>query len=160
MTANEWGGTAPEHPLSAHECQWVSGTAPEHPFSMHECQWVSIEHPLNTQCVHMNVIEWVWTPIECAWPPLSHYCMQLNMVWPWESSHLCQNWTLPECLWVLMNAFESVLNTPCMLVSAHEHLWVWVSTEHTINTCECMWASMNEWEHPLNTHWMCMNAFD
>jgi hypothetical protein len=114
------------------------------------------EQPLNTHWVHMNAIEWVWTPIECAWPPLSHYWMWLTMVWPWARSHLCQNWMTPEHLWVCMNAFEWVLNTPWMLVSAREHLWV--NIQHAINACECAWMPMSEWEQPLNTHWVRMNA--
>jgi hypothetical protein len=80
-----------------------------------------------------------WTPIECKWMPLSHYGTWLTMVWPWERSHLCQNWTHPEHLWVHVNSFEWLLNTHWMLVSA----------------CECQWVSI---EHPLNTQWMCMNA--
>ena len=70
----------------------------------------------------------------------------------------CNDVTHPESLWVCMNAFESVLNTPWTLVSACKHLWV--STEHALNAYECMWMPMSEWEHPLNTHWVCMNAFE
>ena len=206
VNANEWVGTAPEHPLSVHKCHWVRvnthwgsmnttesllnvthhGVAtrklsfvselntPSMLVSAHEYLWVSIEHTLNAcectwtplsqywthpEClwVCVNTFEWAlnapwmhvsayeclwvsgnipWPPIECAWLPL-----WLTMVWPWESSH--QNWTLPECLWVHMNAFESVLNTPWMLVSAHECLWV--SIEHTLNACECTWTPLSEY---------------
>jgi len=118
-----------------------------------ECLWV-----------RGNANEWVvsgnspWTPIECAWTPLSHYWTRLTMVRPWERSHLCQNWTAPEHLWVHVNAFEWVLNTPWMLVSAREHLWV--SIELALNACECAWMPMSEWEQPLNTHCVLMNAFE
>ena len=155
------GRTHIEHLLNTCECTWKPmserWTPPEHPLSVHGCQWVSGNTP--------------WTPIECTWQPLNececplsahdHLWVILNAthhVRPWESSHLCQNWTHPECLWVRMNVFESVLNTPWLLVSAPEHLGV--STKHALNACECTRMPMSEWEHPLNTHWVRMNAFE
>jgi hypothetical protein len=60
---------------------------------------------------------WLW------WMSLSHYWMRLTMVWPWDRLHLCENWTAPECDWVCMNTCEWALNTPWMLLSAHEHRW-------------------------------------
>ena len=175
MNANKWVGTAPEYPLSAHDRLWVSiehplnthwdinankwvGTAPEHPSSAHDRLWVSIEHFLDTRWVRMTAYEWVltspWTPIECAWPPMS------------ECEHL----------WVRMNAIESLLkaihhdvtmrkfsfvselNTPRMLVSAHEHLWV--SIEHTLNTCEHAWMPLSQYWTPPDHFWVCVNTFE
>jgi hypothetical protein len=152
MNANEWVGTAPEHPFSANECQWVSGsspwspiecawmpiseywTPPEHPFSANECQWVSGSSP--------------WSPIECTWMPISEYWTSLEHPW---SAYECQ-WVGVNTHWVHMNAIESLLNathhgvtmrkfsfvselnTPWTLVSVHECLWV--SIEQPLNTCE------------------------
>jgi hypothetical protein len=69
---------------------------------------------------------------------------------------LRQNWTLPEHLWVCMNVFESVLNTPWMLVSAHECLWV--SIEHPLNTCECAWTPLSEYWTCSECLWVQVNA--
>jgi hypothetical protein len=137
VNANEWVLNSPWTPI---ECAWI-------PMS----EW---EQPLNTHWVHMTTIEWVWTPNECAWPPLCHYWMQLTGVWPWERSHLCQNWTRPERLWVHLNACEWVLHTPWMLVSAGEGQWV--SIEDPLNT-HWVRTNANEWvgtapEHPLSAH--------
>ena len=53
-----------------------------------------------------------------------------------------------------MNACEWVLNTPWMLLSAYECLWV--SVEHPLNATECTWMRLSEnWtapEHPLSVH--------
>jgi hypothetical protein len=156
--SSSWTGwTRIEHFLNTCESTWTPMSEWERPLtcvSGHECPKSEWGQPLNIHWVCMNANEWVlntsWTPIECAWMPLSHYWMQLTMVWPWESAHLCQNWTLSEHLWVHMNTFESVLNTPWTLGSACEHLWV--STEHSLDACERAWMPMSEWEHPLNTH--------
>jgi hypothetical protein len=129
MNANEWVRTAPEHLLSAHECNLVS---------------------VNTHWVCMNAIEWVWTPIERAWVPLSHYWTWFTMVWPWERSHLCQNWTVPEHLWVCVNAFEWVLNAPWMLVSAHERQRV--SRDSPWTPIECAWTPLSKYLEGLNAH--------
>ena len=115
--------------------EWV-----EHPLNTCECTWMPLsdcEQPLNTHWGHMSAIEWVWTPIECTWLPLSHYGMRLTLVWPWERSHLCQNWTHRECLWVHVNACRWGLNTS----------WTWM------NACE--WVGTAP-EHP----WVCIKAIE
>jgi hypothetical protein len=88
-------------------------------------------------CECLNANEWVlntpWTPIECARMPLSHYWTRLTMVWPWERSHLCQNWTHPEHLWVQVNANEWVLNSP----------WTPI---------ECAWMPLSMYLDGLNAH--------
>ena len=137
------GWTHIEHLLNTCECMWTSmseyWTAHEHLLSVHECQWVSGNSPWTPiECAWMPMSEY-WTSIECAWMPLSHSWTRLTMVWPWERSHLCQNWTL---------------NTPWTLVSARERLWVII--EHTLNACECTWVPMSEYwtppEHPMSAH--------
>jgi hypothetical protein len=126
-----------EHPLSVHECQWVSENSPWSPI---ECAW-----PPLSEWEHQH-----------AWPPLSHYWMRLTVVWPWERTHLCQNWTCPERLRVHMNACEWVLNTSWMRMSPCKCQWV--SIEHPLKTIECAWMPTSEWERPLNTYWVRMNA--
>jgi hypothetical protein len=119
MNANEWVGTAPEHPLSAHERHWVSVNT----------QWVcmtAIESLLNAthRGVTMRKITFVW---------------DLNSPLTWSS---------------VRNACEWVLNTPWMLLSARECLWV--SVEHPLNASECTWMRLTEnWtapEHQLSVH--------
>jgi hypothetical protein len=57
-----------------------------------------------------------------------------------------------------MNAFECVLNTPWILVSASECQWVIVNSPWT--PIECTWRPMCEWEQLLNTHWVRMNTIE
>jgi hypothetical protein len=141
MNNNEWVGTAPEHPLSAHD--W---------------QWVSIEHHLNTHWVCTNANEWVWTLVsahDCHWVIIecdSPWCDHVKVLICVRTEHslntcecawtpLGQYWTHPECL---------------VLVSVHEHLWV--SMEHPLNTCEYMWTTLSEnWTHP-ECLWIFVNA--
>ena len=156
--SSTWTGwTHIEHLLNTCECLW---TPLSECWILHEHLWVCMktnewvgtapEH----LWAHMNANEWVGTPIDCTWAPLSHYWTWLTMVWPWERQHLCQNWIATEHLWVNVNAFEWILNTPWILVSARECLWV--SIKHPLNT---HWAHINanEWvgsapENPLSAH--------
>ena len=86
-----------------------------------------------------------------------------------------------------MNAIELLLNATCCgvtmeknafvwkLISAHEHLWVSVTTtwtllsmhyclrvsiEHPLNAIECTWMPLSKYEQPQNTHWVFMNAHE
>jgi hypothetical protein len=154
------------------ECLWVSI---EHPLNASKFMYMPLsdcEQPLNIHChwVRMNANEWVWTPIECAWMLLSYYWMQLTVLWPWERTHLCENWTVPECDWVgvinmsecehpvNVNTFEWVLNTLWMLLSESEHLGV--SIGHLLTAIECMWTPLSDCEQPLNIRWVCMNVIE
>ena len=118
---------------------WTDWTHIEHLLNACECTWMPIsewEQPLNTYWVRMNTIEWVWTPIEFAWKPMSHYWMRLTM-----------GVTMRKI------AFVSELNGPCILVSAHECLWV--NIEHPLSAIECAWTPLSEyWTHPecLSVH--------
>ena len=142
-------------PLSSPECLWVHvmafewvWTALEHPLGVNECHWVRID-----------AIEWVWTPIECAWMPICHDWTQLTMMWPWERSYLCENWTAPEHDGVHLNTFEWVLTPPWTLLRACEHRWVSIEHPLNLNVCECMWAPLSGCGQPQNTHWVRMHAF-
>ena len=55
-----------------------------------------------------------------------------------------------------LNAFEWVLNTLWMLVSACECLWVIVNS--IWSHIEWAWTPMSEWEQPLIIHWVHMKA--
>ena len=71
--------------------------------------------------------------------------------------------TYPLGLWYVnrLNAFEWVLNTPWMLLSAREYLWVLVNSPWT--PIECAWMPMSECEQPLNNiecAWMPLSASD
>jgi hypothetical protein len=57
-----------------------------------------------------------------------------------------------------LNAFEWVLNTLWMLVSACECLWVIVNSIWA--HIECAWMPMSEWEQPLIIHWVHMKAIE
>jgi hypothetical protein len=114
-------------------------TSPEHQLSTHHHNSVIIECN-SSWCDNEKVLICVRTEhslnvCECAWTPLSQY------------------WTCPEHLWVHVNAFKSVLNTPWMLVSAHECQWVsgnipWIPIE-------CTWMPMSEWDYPLQDRQVC-----
>ena len=42
VNANQWVLNMPWMLVSVHKSQWVSGNSPEHPLSVHECLWISI----------------------------------------------------------------------------------------------------------------------
>jgi hypothetical protein len=149
VNTNEWVGTAPEHPSSAHEHHWVGGNSLwtpiectwmplsecEHPLSPHDRHWVIIErdspwydHEKDHICVRA---EQSLNTCECPWVPLRQY------------------WTPPDLL-VRMNTFEWVLNTPWTLVSAHEHQWV--SGDISWTPIECARMPLSKYFKVLNAH--------
>jgi hypothetical protein len=94
-------------------------------FLTHILEWVlnTIEHTLNTNWVHLNAFEWVWTSPECNW-----VCTN-TFEWVWtspECNWMHVNafewvWALPECDWVHVNAFEWGLGA----LSIHKkHFWL------------------------------------
>jgi hypothetical protein len=85
----------------------------------------------------------------------------LNRIWeqfigPLHDSHIWKyiNWAFKYMN--TPNTFEWVLNTPWMLVSACEYLWV--STEHVRNSCECTWTPLSQYWTCLEHLWARMNA--
>ena len=146
-----------EHPwllLSACEC--LQGSV-NNPWTPNECTWVA----LSEYEQHLNTIEYAWMPLseyehplsvcECHWVILNatHYCVTM------QKTSLCETWTVPECdwvhmnafdwvlpppesYWVCMNAFKWVLNMPWMLLSVHEPLSV--SVNSPLSACECLWV--------------------
>jgi len=118
---------------------------------------VSIEHPLNTVSVHEW--QWVsgnspWTPIECAWTPLSECEHPMSV-------HDC-HWVIIECdsLWCdhekdcICVRIEQPLNAvECAWMPASEY---WIPPE-------CCWVHVNAFEWVLNTpwtHWVCVNGIE
>ena len=72
MNANEWMETAPEHPLSAHECHWVN---------------------VNARQMHVNAIELLLNVTRGGVTMRkTTFLWELNSPWMWLSAH--------ECLWV------------------------------------------------------------
>jgi hypothetical protein len=104
------------------------------------------EHVLNTSwtLVSANECQWVsrnslWTPIECAWMPLSEY------------EHA---WIVHKCHWVII---EIEHNSPWC---DNEKDLICVRTDHTLNACECMWMPLSEfWTSPDHL-WVCLNTFE
>jgi len=123
MNTNEWVRTAPEHPLSTHEWNWVS---------------------VNTHCGHMNTIEsllnvthhgvtmrnisflselndpstLVSTP-ECLWVNIEHALNACECAW----TSLSEYWTCSECLWACMHTNEwmrTALNMHWVCTNAFE----------------------------------------
>jgi hypothetical protein len=103
-------------------------------------------------CGHLWVIlNSLWTPIECAWMPMSEWEQPLNnlectgMPWSEEDTH----WVCVNAIELLLrkNTFVWELNSPWVQLSVHKHLWArseyW--TPH-----ECFWVHMNTFEYPLN----------
>jgi hypothetical protein len=97
-----------------------------------------------------------WTPIECAWKPMSEY--QTAPEHP-LNAHECQRVSIEHPLnthWVRMKVIEWVWK----LVSVHECVWVviehdspccdhekvliFVRTEHSLNDCECAWTPLSQ----------------
>ena len=137
VNAFEWLWTIAEHPLSVHECQWVSVNSLWTPLTEHECHWVSV----NTHWVCMNVIELFLNATYCGVTTRKNaFVWELNSPWTWLSTHehlwvsgntplnsiecawmpLSEYWTLPEHYWVHVNAFE----------------WVWTAPEHAFSAFE------------------------
>ena len=106
MNANEWVGTASEHPLTVHECHWVS-------MSMHGLCTNAIESSLKLNTTHhgvtMKKISFVselitpWMLVsacEFLWVSFEHPLITCEFAW----TPLSEYWTHPECLLVCMNA--------------------------------------------------------
>ena len=103
--------------------------------SARECLWVIVNSP--------------WTPIECAWMPMSDCEQPLN-------TH-----------WVCLNAIEWVwtpIEYTCMPLS---YYWTWLTVVwqwERMHLCEnwtapeCDWVHLNTAEWVLNTSWMLLSA--
>ena len=146
----EWVLNTPWTLLSVRECLWVIMNSHWTP---NECTWMPMsecEQHLNIHWVHMNAIEWVWTPIACAWMPLTYYWMRLTVVWPRGRMPLSEFWTHPECYRVHVNVFEWVLSIPWTLLSARECLWVSMNSPWT--SIECTWMPVSKSLEGLNAH--------
>jgi hypothetical protein len=124
MNINEWVGTAPEHPVSAHERHWVSVNthivhmnaiesllnATHHGVTMREISFVS---ELNMSWMLVSACEHLWVSIE---QPLNACeCVLMPMI---------EYWTRPERLWVCVNSNEWVGTSPEHPLSVHKWLWV------------------------------------
>ena len=159
VNAFEWLWTAPEHPLSAYECQWLSRNSPwtpiecvwmplsehEHQLSLsaHEYHWVIIEcnsqwcdHEKKQICVR---IEQPLNVIECSWTPLSEYWTTLSESWP-----------PPEHNWVCVNIFEWVLNMPWVLLNMSE--CISRSVNSPWRPIECAWPPLSKYFEGLHAH--------
>ena len=167
MNANEYVGTAREHPMRAHDHQWVTGNSPwtsiecawmplsecEHLLSAHECHWVIIECN-SPWCDHekdciRSELHSPWMLLsarERLWLSIEHSLNAIECTW----TPLSEYWTLPECLWVRVNTFEWVLKMPWMLVSAHECQWV--SGNSLWTSIECTRTPLSKYLEGLNAH--------
>jgi hypothetical protein len=112
MNANEWVRTAPEHPLSVHECHWVSMNT----------HWVcrnTSDHEKDLICV---CIEQPWMQLVC----LNNFELVLNTSWMLLSlrEDLCMSiehiLKAIDYVWMLLRSVNS-LEHP---LSAHECLWL------------------------------------
>jgi hypothetical protein len=138
MNTLKWLWTAPEHTLSAHECQWVTGSSPWTPLSVCEC---------------VNMIEWFLNATHRGVTIRKKtFVWELNS--PWMQLSVC------ECLWLSFN-------TPWMLLNVHEHLWMsiehhlhaieytWMPLRSLNNACtpiECLWMMWERFLDGLNVH--------
>jgi hypothetical protein len=112
MNANEWVGTAPEHPLSADEFQWVS-------VNTHWMHMTAIESLLNAthRGVTMRRVTFLWesnspwmrlSVRELMWVSIEHPLNAVECTW----MHLRECWTPPERYRLCVNPREWVLNSP------------------------------------------------
>jgi len=150
MNTFKWPWTAPEHPFSVNECQWVSGNSPSTPI---ECTWMPLsecEHPFSAHECHSVIIECssLWCDHEKKIPLCENWTAP-ECIWVWVNTFEWV-WTTPECYWVHVNAFEWILNTLWMLLSVRECLGVSVNSPWT--SIECQWTPLNKYLEGLNAH--------
>jgi hypothetical protein len=145
---------------------------------MHVSEYLT---PLEYLWVYMNANEWVlnipWTSIKCTRTPISEYWTapeHLLSVYDHQRLSVNTQRVRMTAIKLFLNAthrgvtmrkiiFVSELNTPWMIVSTCECLWV--SIEHPLNACGCMWMPISEYwtppEYPLSVYecqWVSGNS--
>jgi hypothetical protein len=122
--------------------------------------WTAHEHLWAQVNASELVLLTSWTPIKWAWMPMSEWEQLLNTHWGQMNTNewvLNTHWLCMKATESLLNVtqhdvtmrkigFVSELNTPWILVSVHEFLWVII--EHTLNACEYKWTPMSEYWTP------------